>query len=172
MYSVTKEMLSSCKGMMRTVRVRSEPGAKFKEPAWWLRLASRDPKGAPEMSYWISRYTSTTVVASQSSMQANEILSRRDVRNYSLSFNLRLQLQKTQESNSDLILAVRDLEEILEQKNSEIANLSSRPESCGDAAGLKATISKGGTSEDEEQLELEDLVQEHNNAKKTHMLEK
>ncbi|KAM1024878.1 hypothetical protein ACFX15_037421 [Malus domestica] len=89
-----------------------------------------------------------------------------------LSFNLRLQLQKTQESNSDLILAVRDLEEILEQKNSEIANLSNRPESCGDAAGLKATISKGGTSEDEEQLELEDLVQEHSNAKKTHMLEK
>ncbi|KAM1146209.1 hypothetical protein ACFX19_038772 [Malus domestica] len=71
-----------------------------------------------------------------------------------LSFNIRLQLQKTQESNSDLILAVRDLEEILGHKNNEIANLSNRPESCGDAAGLKATISKGGTSEDEEQLEL------------------
>ncbi|KAM1584826.1 hypothetical protein ACFX1Z_037768 [Malus domestica] len=89
-----------------------------------------------------------------------------------LSFNLRLLLQKTQESNSDLILLVRDLEEILEQKNSEIGNLSSCPESCWDAAGLKATISKGGTREDEEQLELEDLVKEHSNAKKAHLLEK
>ncbi|KAM3001390.1 hypothetical protein FF2_037686 [Malus domestica] len=89
-----------------------------------------------------------------------------------LSFNLRLLLQKTQESNSDLILLVRDLEEILEQKNSEIGNLSSWPESCWDAAGLKATISKGGTREDEEQLELEDLVKEHSNAKKAHLLEK
>ncbi|KAM1146208.1 hypothetical protein EV1_037721 [Malus domestica] len=74
-----------------------------------------------------------------------------------LSFNLYLLLQKTQESNSDLILSVRDLEEILEQKNSEIGNLS---------------ISKGGTREDEEQLELEDLVKEHINAKKAHLLEK
>ena len=89
-----------------------------------------------------------------------------------LSFNLRLLLQKTQESNSDLILSVRDLEEILEQKSSEIGNLSSWPESCWDAAGLKATISKGGTREDEEHLELEDLVKEHSNAKKAHLLEK
>ncbi|KAM1563635.1 hypothetical protein ACFX14_038061 [Malus domestica] len=89
-----------------------------------------------------------------------------------LSFNLRLLLQKTQESNSDLILSVRDLEEILEQKNSEIGNLSSWPESCWDTAGLKATISKGGTREHEEQLELEDLVKEHSNAKKAHLLEK
>lgn len=89
-----------------------------------------------------------------------------------LTFNLRLQLQKTQESNSELILAVRDLEEILEQKNSEIADISNRPESTEDAAGLKATISKGGTSEDEEQMELEDLVKEHSNARETHLLAK
>ncbi|KAM0978701.1 hypothetical protein TB2_014294 [Malus domestica] len=89
-----------------------------------------------------------------------------------LTFNLRLQLQKTQESNSDLILAVQDLEEILEQKNSEIANLSNRPESCGYAAGLKETILKGGTSEDEEQMELEDLVKDHSNAMETHLLER
>ncbi|KAL6280340.1 hypothetical protein ACE6H2_017221 [Prunus campanulata] len=89
-----------------------------------------------------------------------------------LTFNLRLQLQKTQESNSELILAVRDLEEILEQKNSEIADISNRPESTENAAGLKATISKGGTSEDEEQMELEDLVKEHSNARETHLLAK
>ncbi|CAL0303392.1 unnamed protein product [Lupinus luteus] len=37
-----------------------------------------------------------------------------------LSVNLRLQLQKTQNANSELILAVRELEAMLEQKNKEI----------------------------------------------------
>ncbi|KAG0474671.1 hypothetical protein HPP92_014357 [Vanilla planifolia] len=39
----------------------------------------------------------------------------------SLNANLRLQLHKTQEANSELILAVQDLEQLLEQKNTEIA---------------------------------------------------
>ncbi|XVF53611.1 hypothetical protein PTKIN_Ptkin05aG0112300 [Pterospermum kingtungense] len=42
--------------------------------------------------------------------------------------NLRLQLQKTQDSNSNLVLAVRDLNEMLEQKNREISSLSSELE--------------------------------------------
>ncbi|XP_010442752.1 PREDICTED: centromere-associated protein E-like [Camelina sativa] len=42
-----------------------------------------------------------------------------------LTSNLKLQLQRTQESNSNLILAVRDLNEMLEQKNSEISSLNS-----------------------------------------------
>ncbi|KAL7150325.1 hypothetical protein ABFS83_05G104500 [Erythranthe nasuta] len=37
-----------------------------------------------------------------------------------LNSNLRIQLEKTQESNSELILAVRDLDEIVEQKNREL----------------------------------------------------
>ncbi|XP_019449842.1 PREDICTED: myosin-11-like [Lupinus angustifolius] len=37
-----------------------------------------------------------------------------------LSVNLRLQLQKTQNSNSELLLAVREFEAMLEQKNKEI----------------------------------------------------
>ncbi|KMZ60965.1 hypothetical protein ZOSMA_55G00140 [Zostera marina] len=37
-----------------------------------------------------------------------------------LNVSLHLQIQKTQESNTELILAVRDLEEMLEQKNEEI----------------------------------------------------
>ncbi|XP_039044603.1 cingulin-like isoform X1 [Hibiscus syriacus] len=45
-----------------------------------------------------------------------------------LNANLRLQLQKTEDSNSNLILAVRDLNEMLEQKNREIASLSSEIE--------------------------------------------
>lgn len=39
-----------------------------------------------------------------------------------LNANLQLQLQKTKESNSELILAVRDLDELLEQKNREISS--------------------------------------------------
>ena len=37
-----------------------------------------------------------------------------------LNANLRIQLQKTQESNNELILAVQDLDEMLEEKNKEI----------------------------------------------------
>lgn len=42
-----------------------------------------------------------------------------------MSGNLHLQLQKTQNSNSELLLAVTDLETMLEQKNKEILELSS-----------------------------------------------
>ncbi|XP_022159191.1 myosin-11 isoform X2 [Momordica charantia] len=46
-----------------------------------------------------------------------------------LRTDLQLQLQKTQESNSDLVLAVRDLEEMIELKNKVIADLSRSLES-------------------------------------------
>ncbi|CAH2070250.1 unnamed protein product [Thlaspi arvense] len=42
-----------------------------------------------------------------------------------LTSNLKLQLQRTQESNSNLILAVRDLNELLEEKKNEISSLNS-----------------------------------------------
>lgn len=45
------------------------------------------------------------------------------------SGNLQLQLLKTQNSNSELLLAVTDLEEMLEQKNEEILDLSSKMKS-------------------------------------------
>ncbi|OMO95941.1 Prefoldin [Corchorus capsularis] len=45
-----------------------------------------------------------------------------------MNANLHLQLQKTEDSNSNLILAVRDLNEMLEQKNREISHLSSEIE--------------------------------------------
>nr|CAD1836295.1 unnamed protein product [Ananas comosus var. bracteatus] len=38
-----------------------------------------------------------------------------------LNTNLRLQLQKTQESNSELLLAIKDLDEMLEQKGREVS---------------------------------------------------
>ncbi|CAL1401108.1 unnamed protein product [Linum trigynum] len=63
-----------------------------------------------------------------------------------LNTNLQLQLQKTQESNAELLLAVRELEEMLEQK------------------GAQAT-------DDEEQKELEELVKEHSGTRDTYVLE-
>ncbi|KAL6177232.1 hypothetical protein ACLB2K_048758 [Fragaria x ananassa] len=88
-----------------------------------------------------------------------------------LNINLRLQLQKTHESNAELILAVRDLEELLEQKNGEAVD-SNRSESTNHAAGLRASSSNDAENEDEEQKELQDIVKEHSHAKDTHPLEK
>ncbi|KAL0694067.1 hypothetical protein Bca4012_061247 [Brassica carinata] len=70
------------------------------------------------------------------------------------NFNLRLQLQKTQESNSELILAVQDLEAMLEERSKEGA----RPRTCD-------------TDEDEDQKALEDLVKGHMDGNNTQVLE-
>ncbi|KAJ4841760.1 hypothetical protein Tsubulata_043781 [Turnera subulata] len=43
-----------------------------------------------------------------------------------LNTDLKMQLEKTQDSNSELILAVRDLDEMLEQKDKEISSLSDK----------------------------------------------
>ncbi|CAJ2650632.1 unnamed protein product [Trifolium pratense] len=61
--------------------------------------------------------------------------------------NLRLQLKKMQESNAELVLAVQDLEEMLEQKNSDM-------------------------HDDEDQKALDELVKEKSGAKETDLLEK
>lgn len=84
-----------------------------------------------------------------------------------LNANLRLQLQKTQESNAELILAVRDLEELLEKKNGETSN---QPGSLDNATELTETYTKCET-DDEEQKALEQLVKEHRNANETSLLE-
>ncbi|XP_072962402.1 uncharacterized protein [Typha angustifolia] len=47
-----------------------------------------------------------------------------------LNANLRLQLQKTQESNTELLLAVKDLDEMLEQKNREISCVKCSSPNC------------------------------------------
>ncbi|XP_052171081.1 uncharacterized protein LOC127787196 [Diospyros lotus] len=87
-----------------------------------------------------------------------------------LNSNLQLQLQKIQESNSELILAVRDLDEMLEQKSREILNLSSRSATGENAGEVWETKSKSET-EDEEEKALEKLVKVHSDSKEAHMLE-
>ncbi|CAN4127401.1 unnamed protein product [Withania somnifera] len=92
-----------------------------------------------------------------------------------LNANLQVQLQKTQESNSELILAVRDLDEMLEQKNQETASLPNKSMTCDDAEKCPDVISNSKhemtDEDDEEQKALELLVREHTDAKETHVLE-
>ncbi|XWS48945.1 hypothetical protein CRYUN_Cryun13aG0120800 [Craigia yunnanensis] len=88
-----------------------------------------------------------------------------------LNSNLRIQLQKTQESNGELILAVQDLEEMLDAKNREISNPPKKSGSHDNSDELRGTISRSDTDEDEEQRALEQLVNEHRDTKDTSLLE-
>ncbi|KAJ0234986.1 hypothetical protein HA466_0270840 [Hirschfeldia incana] len=69
-----------------------------------------------------------------------------------LNSNLKLQLQRTQESNSNLILAVRDLNELLEEKKNEIASLS---KSLEEASGHKDNEEIDTLKQQVEDLDLE-----------------
>lgn len=77
-----------------------------------------------------------------------------------LNSNLRLQLQKTQESNAELILAVRDLDEMLESKSK-----------CSTAPKLQEVNSKPDTDDDEDQKALEEIVREHSGLKDAYIQE-
>ncbi|XP_022720138.1 myosin-11-like isoform X2 [Durio zibethinus] len=88
-----------------------------------------------------------------------------------LNSNLRLQLQKTQESNGELILAIQDLEEMLDAKNREISNPTKKSGFHDNSDELRGTISRIDTDEDEEQRALEQLVKEHRDTKDTTLLE-
>ncbi|KAJ4954033.1 hypothetical protein NE237_030865 [Protea cynaroides] len=87
-----------------------------------------------------------------------------------LNFNLCLQLQKTQESNFELLLAVRDLDEMLEEKNSEISILSNKVATTDKGEDLQAN-SRNELDVDDEQRTMEVLVKEHGDAKEVYMRE-
>ncbi|KAK9053152.1 hypothetical protein SSX86_029782 [Deinandra increscens subsp. villosa] len=75
-----------------------------------------------------------------------------------LNSNLRLQLQKTQESNAELILAVRDLDEMLESKS----KFSIAP---------KVNSKFEADDDDGDQKALEDIVKEHSGMKDMNLQE-
>ncbi|KAI9117988.1 hypothetical protein K1719_011130 [Acacia pycnantha] len=87
-----------------------------------------------------------------------------------LNANLQLQLKKTQESNAELVLAVQDLDGMLEHKNREICNVSNNYRLSKNSQELRGNLSKYET-DDEERIVLEDIVKEHRNIKETHLLE-
>lgn len=80
-----------------------------------------------------------------------------------LNANLRVQLQKTQESNSELILAVRDLEEMLEEKNNG--------KSTEVALVCKINDDDEEEEEEEEQKALEDIVKQQGEVEGSSILE-
>ncbi|KAJ6849932.1 paramyosin-like isoform X1 [Iris pallida] len=86
-----------------------------------------------------------------------------------LNANLRLQLDKTQESNSELIFAVRDLEELLERKNGEARydtqEKESRDEMSHMSGGLLQESDETTSENEEEQYALDVLIKEHHDAK-------
>ncbi|KAG7016958.1 hypothetical protein SDJN02_22069 [Cucurbita argyrosperma subsp. argyrosperma] len=88
-----------------------------------------------------------------------------------LNANIRLQLQKTQKANDELILAMRDLEEMLEQKNGARVRLYDRSRFSENAEEFYNTISKCESENDEEQKALENLVKQHSDANETYLLE-
>ncbi|KAL5994439.1 hypothetical protein ACLOJK_024489 [Asimina triloba] len=100
-----------------------------------------------------------------------------------LNANLRLQLQKTQESNTELILAVQDLEELLERKNNEALCLSDTKTSAAshnnggpflqhcDSSMENVEAGSKYESDDEEQQALDRLVREHVEADMAYSLE-
>lgn len=59
-----------------------------------------------------------------------------------LNDSLQLQLQNTQDSNSELTLVVRDLEDTLERKNREMSDLSSKVETAKNAVGVNQQSSE------------------------------
>ncbi|XP_073052010.1 uncharacterized protein [Primulina eburnea] len=86
-----------------------------------------------------------------------------------LNVNLRIQLQKTQESNAELILAVQDLDEMLEKKNQEISSLSNGSLALIDTK--KKSCDSVVETDDEEQKALEELVNDHSGSKEVYLLE-
>ncbi|KAG5563173.1 hypothetical protein RHGRI_005805 [Rhododendron griersonianum] len=80
-----------------------------------------------------------------------------------LNANLRLQLQKMQESNAELILALRDLDIMVEQKDKELCNLSNLFER------FQENMSQLKMGDDEEKKSLEELVMESGSAKEPHL---
>ncbi|KAM6587914.1 hypothetical protein CsatA_010519 [Cannabis sativa] len=88
-----------------------------------------------------------------------------------LNTNLRLQLQKTQDSNAELILAVGDLEEMLEHKNKETSNQPKQSGFDEDCVKPRANLRNCETDEDDEQKALEKLIKEHSHDNNTTLLE-
>ncbi|XP_065869815.1 uncharacterized protein [Euphorbia lathyris] len=80
-----------------------------------------------------------------------------------LNNNLKLQLQKTQDSNSELILAVNDLDEMLEQSKLEISHLSVKHELSESVDDVQNKKCKCNVREDEDQAQ-EELARRQNDA--------
>ncbi|KAL0299515.1 UNVERIFIED_CONTAM: hypothetical protein Sradi_6611300 [Sesamum radiatum] len=80
-----------------------------------------------------------------------------------LNKKLKLQLQKTEDSNSEFVLAMRDLSKKLEQKNTEISRLSSKIKALHSGSETPAASPRTNES-NEESKATEDLASKNGNA--------
>ncbi|XP_038887321.1 myosin-1 [Benincasa hispida] len=87
-----------------------------------------------------------------------------------LRTDLQLQLQKTQESNSDLVLAVRDLEEMVELKNRVISDLSRSLESS--ESDREPKIVYDCKENNDENPKRKESIHEYDNVKEVDMLKR
>lgn len=83
---------------------------------------------------------------------------------------LKQQLQKTEDSNSELVLALRDLERMLDQKNMEISRLSSKIKANHSGDEALAISSKIKKDRDQEKKAKDDLISKQRNADESEML--
>ncbi|KAK9668170.1 hypothetical protein RND81_13G039200 [Saponaria officinalis] len=88
-----------------------------------------------------------------------------------INANLRIQLQKTQDSNAELLFAVQDLEEMLEKNDKEVSHASNKVTSGESAVEIEENMLKSQSDDDEEQKALEDLVRQHSDAQETYLYE-
>lgn len=88
----------------------------------------------------------------------------------SINKKLKLQLQKTEDSNSEFVLAMRDLSKKLEQKNTEISRLSNKIKAFHNGSQALAASPRTKMNQNEESNAPEDLVMKHGNADDAEML--
>ncbi|XP_073310869.1 uncharacterized protein [Primulina huaijiensis] len=75
-----------------------------------------------------------------------------------LNKKMKLRLQETEDSNSEFVLTLRDLNKDLEQKNMKIAQLSSEIKALQSAPGVLTTVPKKKMDQNEDMKALEYLV--------------
>ncbi|KAL1555091.1 rho-associated protein kinase 2-like [Salvia divinorum] len=99
-----------------------------------------------------------------------EKIKQEQQREKQLNKKLKLHLQKTEDSNSEFVLAMRDLTKKLEQKNAEISRLSSKIKALHYGAEGIAASPKMKMDHNEETDELEDLERRHVHVENIEML--
>ncbi|KAK4431496.1 hypothetical protein Salat_0911700 [Sesamum alatum] len=87
-----------------------------------------------------------------------------------LNKKLKLQLQKTEDSNSEFVLAMRDLSKKLDQKNTEISRLSSKIKALHSGSEAGAASPRTKMNQNEESKATEDLASKNGNADEAEML--
>ncbi|XP_010441281.1 PREDICTED: myosin-11-like isoform X2 [Camelina sativa] len=89
-----------------------------------------------------------------------------------LNSNLQIQLQKTQKSNTELILAVQELEAMVGKRGKKTVDLP-RPRTCErNTEESRRRSCTSETDDDEDQKALDELVKGHMDAKEAHVLER